>query len=1560
MQSRFTKVITGAPLQPRSHSSDAGGYAGVAFTSTFPCRTIAVPWPEDAYETSRVQFGSFFSPAGWVTGSVLYGYPAGKTHVDAKPKTEQLLDFAYNHLQAIPGPRFFAGDWNFETHELEVVAKLRAAGWVEVQDLWFQRTGAPIQLTCKGATRKDFLWLSPDLALALLDLSLDFETFPDHALLIAKFRGGKHHLERFVWPCPKPVPWQRVPETAGSLDFQAPADPTQQYAALWTSRENCARTALAGDWVPSMRGRGQQTRPRKVVGRPAPIKQGRSNDVQPLFYGFSVVHTQRFKQVRRLQNYCRWVDNHTAGRTLDSCHGISLWNSVLRAPGFAPSFAQWWPSRLYLSPADPAEIPLFCPPSGVAHHIFDAVLAEVRLYEQRLNQLRSAHRQHQHQVDRNLVFRELARPSAAPVESLLHQVSGVVDYVDTHESALVLQEPADLRSDLTLWVGGVPRTVIHAESDKVWVDDVSGVSPDASVAQSEPIGDLQTIFDAFHEQWKKRWCRHDNTAFSQWDQLIGFARRVLSPTAIPHLAVDVDLLRAEVHRKKKTAATGLDGVSRQDLVLADAHTLQSIVNAYQRAETDGEWPGQLMAGKVHSLAKRSDASGPDDFRPITVFGLPYRAWSSLQSRHLLHWAEEWVDAGVYGNRKARQASDLWHWLLLQVETAYSTGQPICGISADLEKCFNCIPRFPALCLAILAGTPAQVTTAWAGGLAQMHRHFKVRESFSAGFLTSTGLAEGCGLSVYGMLLVDHLFHKWISFQCAPVRSLSYVDDWHVFTWDPNVALRQLDLVVQFASMLDLTVDRRKTIAWSTDPQLRHRLRDHNIQVVHHARELGGHFGISKQYTNKTIAQRIAALEDFWPKLRASKARYHAKVYMLRAVAWPRGLHAIASAPIGDNLWTELRRRATQAISMQKPGVNSHILLGLVEPCVDPQHVALLWTCRAARVVCDVDFWTSSLACVAQGDVDLPPNAVASILLSRLQQVGLTVDRQGFVHDRFGKFSLHHTNFAEIELRLTWGWYQNVAAQVRHRAEFQGLWMADVPQTRRTLAGLAPDDQAMLRLGLVGGLFTESYKAKWTEQSDACQWCEQKDTLSHRYWECVQHEDLRHTLAPDATPLWQRLPPALTLRGWALLPPTWHAWISTLAALPDQIPPPAQPLSLTEWNDVFTDGSCLWQSQASYRLAAWAVVLAPACGSSWTPETTSVLCASVLAGVCQSAFRAEVYAVAYILHWAACTGAKVRIWSDCLGVVNKVKRACRFQLKIAINRPNNDLWKWITDSIEQLGADKVQIRKVAAHRTLHSATDTSDAWRIFHNNYVDRAARLANQARPEQFWCQWEDHVKATQAASILAQQVQALHVAVGRRYVRAAQTEEHCEVAAPRMTRVFETKFDFGQWHGHAFPQTSRLFGDTHVGRVVRWFNARTTGIPLTEVRWLSFAQLYLDYQMCWGLPGPLRVQDQWIAIEQRPYLARSSFSFQKQLKWFRQLLKSMWREAAMEIGLEQCRPHTTLIQAYVQCASIPWANHALLAVDNWLAAHLTKPCTRNADALVSLPAAQKCPGMQV
>ena len=127
--SKFKHVLTGAPLLPRSDASDAGSWSGVAFTSAYPCRSLAVAWPPDIYETSRIQLSSFYTPASWISGAVVSGYPEGRTHPNARPRTERLLDFALDRLLLQPGPRFMAGDWNFPVEALNVcvtVAGLRS------------------------------------------------------------------------------------------------------------------------------------------------------------------------------------------------------------------------------------------------------------------------------------------------------------------------------------------------------------------------------------------------------------------------------------------------------------------------------------------------------------------------------------------------------------------------------------------------------------------------------------------------------------------------------------------------------------------------------------------------------------------------------------------------------------------------------------------------------------------------------------------------------------------------------------------------------------------------------------------------------------------------------------------------------------------------------------------------------------------------------------------------------------------------------------------------------------------------------------------------------------------------------------------------------------------------------------------------------------------------------------------------------------------------------------------------------------------------------------------
>lgn len=575
-KSHFKHILTGAAMAPRSTATDAGQWAGVAFASAYPCRSLAAPWPPDLFESGRIQFGSFFTPAAWVSGVVVYGYPEGKTHPNALQRTEDILDFAFHRLSALPGPRFMAGDWNFAPDALSVSSKLRAAGWIEVQDHLASLTGRQVENTCKGATRKDFLWLSPELALGFLDLSVNHEVFADHAVMIAQFAGGTSHLERFPWPCPKPVPWTRVSDLCTAVDFCPPSDPTEQYAQLWKVKEQVAEQSLGVDWLPHMGGRGSQTKPKRVVGRPAPIKQGRAHDVQPSFFGFSAVHAKQFKQLRRLQNYCRWIDSRPQTGVVDSLHGIGLWNSILRAPGFGLSFALWWPTRQYVSPMDPVHLPVHCPPSAVAHQIYEAVLAEVRLFEQRLQNAKQAYRQTQHDHDRNLVFRDVARAPAEPVESLLHKVEATITKVDADECAVELDKPVSLLPDSPVWISGHSHEVIHADHDKIWLHDVTDIQPADRCVQSKHVGDLRALFEAFHDQWKLRWCRHDGLSFSHWTQLLDFAKVVIRPSVIPHLAIDSSLLRAEVSRKKKRAATGLDGVSRDDLLQADPATQLSL------------------------------------------------------------------------------------------------------------------------------------------------------------------------------------------------------------------------------------------------------------------------------------------------------------------------------------------------------------------------------------------------------------------------------------------------------------------------------------------------------------------------------------------------------------------------------------------------------------------------------------------------------------------------------------------------------------------------------------------------------------------------------------------------------------------------------------------------------------------------------------------------------------------------------------------------------------------------------------------------------------------------
>ena len=234
-----------------------------------------------------------------------------------------------------------------------------------------------------------------------------------------------------------------------------------------------------------------------------------------------------------------------------------------------------------------------------------------------------------------------------------------------------------------------------------------------------------------------------------------------------------------IRTKRKRTSPGLDGVSLVDLQSMPERVLRAFCRMYGDIESTGCWPEQLVKGKVVSLAKVPNPSSPADFRPITVFSILYRVWSSFHAKKALAFLDPLLPGSMFGNRPGRYAAQVWAKLLWCIENSFRDEVDLSGMAADLQKAFNMLPRLAIFEIAAHMGIPGNVLVAWAGALSQMQRHFLLRGSLTKGVLSVTGFPEGCGLSCVAMLLLDTVFHAWHVAYFPLCTPLSYVDDWQL-------------------------------------------------------------------------------------------------------------------------------------------------------------------------------------------------------------------------------------------------------------------------------------------------------------------------------------------------------------------------------------------------------------------------------------------------------------------------------------------------------------------------------------------------------------------------------------------------------------------------------------------------------------------------------------------------------------------------------------------------------------------------------------------------------------
>ena len=1527
LQSPFRFVQPGAFCSHRS-SPEVGNYSGVVALSKQPIRPLPHVFDESLFASARLQVfgGNFFGQ--WVQCGVVYGYPDSAQHLQRSFQTECLLDAIITRIadQAV-GPRVICGDFNHGPNDLDQLSRLYASGFRELQDLSLTRWGTPVRATSKGGLNIDQVWISPELQSSLIRVELYDDLWAGHVAVSGVFANHHPAQLRYHWRFPQNFPWPTKWQCGSYHNW---GNPTVTYATMWYHLET---QASVGQSIGSKSfGRGTTLSSQPRTSCVAPPRKGREGDMQPQYYGLSLKHNRWFRQLRRLQALSRLVQAPLATAEA-SAHCKSVWRAIRFAPGFDAGFGIWWsqnvPEMLF-----PLGLPLEVPSAEQVQQMFGCFSRIVRRFEQKLVSSRRQAAVDRRANDPHAVFRDCAKEQPSKVDALVQQTSLPIEHVAVDECSIVLPRPISLIPDRPIVGNGRCYNVVMADHDQIWLDSVEGLEAGQTLLQEKILSSDKEILDAFGTTWGDRWQKIQQISPSQWTTIMEFCTRSLPRITWNFSPWTCGVFRDIVRRKKCRAATGPDGVSRQDLLSLPDAGVSSILSLYDHLENGGLWPQQLLTGFVSALNKQKGDGGVDSYRPITIFSLVTRVWSTYRAKQALEAVATVLPGSIRGGVPSRQSTSVWFEIAQTIESAHISNQSICGLVLDIRRAFNAIPRMPLWHALLHLGFPSDILSAWVQFVSGQQRHFRVRDSVGPGIGSSVGYPEGCALSVFAMCIIDWMLVLWMEAAYpGPSPTYVYVDDWHLTFHDPDAFLIVWPAVSSFADALSLELDHSKSFIWAAQPNDRARLRAvSDLDLVLSARDLGAHQNFCRRCGNKTLVTRIDALKLHWQKLRVSLSPLKLKIQSLFQIAWPRVFVGVSVVSLGKGHFGTLRTNAVAALRCNRVGANPLLHLTTWGVGIDPEQWAFLRSLREVRELSNHDEILSTLSILARDPMDIPANGPASILASRCRRIGWRLLPSGLFQDPLGSFNVLSLHWDSLQSRVVQSWPRLLAAELSHRASFDGLQFADIQELSMALREFGPADLVYLRSCLDGTLYIDLGKDKHERRSDTrCKLCGSQDSFFHRVWICPHFEQCRdgfqwRSLIPS-------LPQSLTCHGWPLQSSAWaklQQWFDNPMPLV-QLPrwPPGLGPSVV---DVFTDGACAVPRDPKFRFASWALSLVLPGDS---PLDNQIIGAGHVVGHHQTAYRGELHAVLEAFRFSLQITGALRIWCDNQAVVKKVGKLLRGG-RVGVNRPHADLWGQIFNFITSYGlADRVQIIKVVSHCDGLQACSPVEEWAFWHNALADAAATQVNYQREQGFWDDWTAMVQEVTFGRQLHRAILQVLLRVGRSdklgqeleafqadVVRDSQpvTDDHGPAALPTVP---------GKWCNPT--KLHKQYCAANVGAIHQWWTQ--VGVKALSsggrLRWISGLQLFTDFWLELGHPGPISIAlNHWLVDNTD---APASVSVVRRTTMFLRVWWSYLKANSFRVPRQLARPCSGTIGFWSQCYRLPWEDSRLNQIDRVL-----------------------------
>ncbi len=262
-------------------------------------------------------------------------------------------------------------------------------------------------------------------------------------------------------------------------------------------------------------------------------------------------------------------------------------------------------------------------------------------------------------------------------------------------------------------------------------------------------------------------------------------------------------------------------------------------------------------------------------------------------------------------------------------------------------------------------------------------------------------------------------------------------------------------------------------------------------------------------------------------------------------------------------------------------------------------------------------------------------------------------------------------------------------------------------------------------------------------------------------------------------------------------------------------------------------------------------------------------------------------------------------------------------------------------------------KVTAHVVPGSNLQAIDNWLAKGNQAADSAARAANADRPQHVWQLWRLVSEQTVQLRVAGEEIRKHLVVVNKRWYERHLTVEGPAVHTPRVANSPTMRWVHPERIGEVRGLFRRYFGRAFTELVLDWWQGLvvpTGGTP----QWISFAQLYLDWQLVVRHAGVTKCQRQWILLDE-PGAVPEQIPFRKRCKHFRLMIQQFAKDAQIQFATCTGRPASDAFQCHIGCASMVVRVDRVQAVERWLLQKFAQPFFGSGESLDMIPAAWYC-----